>query len=120
MLIGLVLLGYTAMVPFIVNTDPHVAFIDTINSHIGQNINNPNNLPLKKLKGLTHITTDKNSNKVYHFFLYERLKNPSLLWYEQKGIKGKCKIYYIIDSETNIIIDWGFDKGGNPKTCARR
>ena len=67
--------------------------------------------------GLTHKTKDKDGNIIYHFFLHEVLKNPSFLFLEEKGIIGKCKIYYVVDPKTNIIINWGFEKESNPKAC---
>ena len=115
----------------ITNTDPHQTFIDLENQSIGRQMN-PNNMSLKNPdagkvssngvikqgEGVTHITKDKNGNDVYHFFSYERLKNPSIFgFFEQKGLIGKCLTYAVVDPKTNIIIDWGFDKGGNPKTC---
>jgi hypothetical protein len=100
----------------IVNSNPHVSFVEGKNLQVGQDINFTKQY--HNYYRLTHKSKDTKGNDVYHFFLYERIKNPSFLFYEQKEIKGKCLIYYVVDSKTNIIIDWGFDEDGNPKSCA--
>lgn len=63
-------------------------------------------------EGLTHITKDNNGNLIYHFSEEEIL--PS---FHTKEWVGKCLIYMVVDSESYIIKDWGFDEGGNPLSC---
>lgn len=63
-------------------------------------------------QGLTHITKDKNNNIVRHWSGSEVLHT-----YPKKSMVGKCLTYQIIDSKTGVILGWGFDKGGNPKSC---
>lgn len=64
-------------------------------------------------EGLTHITEDKNGNIVYHHFLSEVLPN----FRGKKKWIGKCLTYQVIDPETMIILNWGYDEGGNPQSC---
>lgn len=64
-------------------------------------------------QGLTHITKDDRGNLIYHFSDQEILENTRT---EKKWI-GKCLTYYIVDQDTYIIKDWGFDEGGNPLSC---
>ena len=114
-------------------SNPHRSFVESENNFLARHpqggtfteeaINPPDkgtissNGVVKAGDGLTHKTKDKDGNIIYHFFLYERLKNPSFLFLEEKGIIGKCKIYYVVDPKTNIILNWGFEKDSNPKTC---
>jgi len=63
-------------------------------------------------QGLTHITNNKNGDYIFHIE-----SNEILPHFDNKEWVGKCKIYYIVDSKTKIIKTWGFDKGGNPKSC---
>lgn len=113
----------------IANSNPHQIYINVKNHNIGLKWNpQPSRLnPADKGKvhgtrkigdGLTHITKGKDGNNIYHIFDYECLKNGSLLGWEPIEEKGKCLIYYRVDSKSNIILDWGFDKGSNPKCCA--
>jgi hypothetical protein len=54
-------------------------------------------------KGLTHITKDEQGNLIYHFSDQEVLPNaPTKEWV------GKCLFYYIVDSNTYVIKEWGF------------
>lgn len=63
-------------------------------------------------KGLTHITKDKNNNIIRHWSGTEILDT-----YSKKDMVGKCLTYQVIDYKTGRIIGWGFDRGGNPKSC---
>jgi hypothetical protein len=63
-------------------------------------------------QGLTHITKDDNGNLIYHYSVQE-----VLITYPRKEWVGKCLTYNVVNPETMIIIDWGFDKGGNPLSC---
>ncbi len=103
---------------------PHQDFIDNKNKQIGYLVN-PNIKPYKyknagelwasdfalQGQGLTHITKNSNGNMVLHWSDGEILNTRS------GEMVGKCLTYQVIDSKTNKIIDWGFDKGGNPKSC---
>jgi hypothetical protein len=63
-------------------------------------------------QGLTEITKDDEGNLIYHYSVQEVLDtNPRVEWV------GKCLTYNVVNPETMIIIDWGFDKGGNPLSC---
>ena len=71
-------------------------------------------------KGFTHTSADENGNIIQHWDISEVLPKFSEhpLWPSlREDVVGKCLIYYIVDPETNVIKDWGFDKGGNPKSC---
>ena len=63
-------------------------------------------------EGLTHITKDKNGNIIYHWFSGRYLREDSTAY-------GDCKIYYVVDSQTHIILSWHYDieNGGNPESC---
>jgi hypothetical protein len=63
-------------------------------------------------EGLTNITTLDNGLLRYHFSRQEVLPNYSIIDYE-----GNCLIYYDVDPKTDIIMVWGFDKGGNSLSC---
>ena len=63
-------------------------------------------------EGLTHITKDSAGNLIYHFNEEEILPN-----FHTKEWVGKCLIYFVVDSDSHIIKDWGFDEGGNPLSC---
>lgn len=63
-------------------------------------------------EGLTNITTLDSGILRYHFSRMEILPNYSI-----KEYVGKCLIYYDVDPKTDIIVAWGFDKGGNPLSC---
>ena len=63
-------------------------------------------------EGLTHITKDKDGNIVNHLSISEVL--PA---YSKKNGVGKCLIYLVVDPKTHIILNWGFDEGGNPMSC---
>jgi hypothetical protein len=63
--------------------------------------------------GLTDISEDKDGDIVYHFFVHEILPNTRL----EKEWVGQCLIYYIVDSESYIVKEWGFDNGGNSLSC---
>ena len=72
--------------------------------------------------GFTHVTLNENSDIVQHWFVNEVLatlvENEGSIF--QRGDKewiGKCMYYYIADPKTNIIKNWGYDKGGNPLSC---
>jgi hypothetical protein len=63
-------------------------------------------------QGLTEITKDDEGNLIYHYSDQEVLPtNPREEWV------GKCLTYNVVNPETMVIIDWGFDKGGNPLSC---
>jgi hypothetical protein len=64
-------------------------------------------------QGLTKIDTDGNGNLIYHISVQEILPNTRT----EKEWVGKCLIYYVVDSSTYLVKDWGFDKGGNPLSC---
>ncbi|HIP27853.1 MAG TPA: hypothetical protein EYG82_01605 [Sulfurovum sp.] len=112
----------------IANSDPHQSFKDGYNNKMGKKwnptqkrLNAPNKGKLNGARrygyGLTDTTRDKDNNYVFHISEYECIKNPSLLFYEQKGIIGHCKTYLIVDPKTKIMIDWGFDRNSNPRCC---
>jgi hypothetical protein len=63
-------------------------------------------------QGLTKITKNDDGDLIYHFSNQEILPN-----FSNKDLVGKCLIYYVVDSKTDIIKRWGFDKGGNPSSC---
>lgn len=63
-------------------------------------------------EGLTNITTLDNGLLRYHFSRQEVLPNYSIIDYV-----GKCLIYYDVDPKTDIIMVWGFDRGGNSLSC---
>jgi len=63
-------------------------------------------------QGLTHISTDKDDNLIYHFSVQEVLPN-----FHRKEWVGKCLTYSAVDPKTSIIKVWGFDEGGNPLSC---
>ncbi|RVU37004.1 hypothetical protein EOE67_11880 [Rheinheimera riviphila] len=63
-------------------------------------------------EGFTHITINGNGDIIQHWFLSEVLPTHSI-----KEWVGKCKIYYVVDSKTNIIKNWGYDKDSNPESC---
>jgi hypothetical protein len=72
--------------------------------------------------GFTHVTKNENGDIVQHWFVSEVLPNfveneGSIFQRGHKEWVGKCKYYYIVDSKTNIIKSWGYDKGGNPLSC---
>ncbi|PCK31053.1 hypothetical protein [Pseudoalteromonas piscicida] len=63
-------------------------------------------------QGLTHITKNESGDLIYHYSDQEVLSNaPEKRWV------GKCLFYYVVEPETYIIKNWGFDKGGNPLSC---
>lgn len=63
-------------------------------------------------QGLTHIDKGADGSLIYHFSSQEILPNaPTKEWI------GKCLFYYVVDPETYVIKEWGFDKGGNPLSC---
>ena len=62
--------------------------------------------------GVTHITSDKNGNIIMHWHGQEILPT-----YHDKSMIGKCLTYQVIHPNTKEILSWGFDKGGNPKSC---
>ena len=62
--------------------------------------------------GFTHISKDENGNILQHWFISEVLPtSPSPDWV------GKCKVVYVVDPKTNIIIRWEYDDGSNPESC---
>jgi hypothetical protein len=63
--------------------------------------------------GLLHVSTNNNDQLIYHVFVQEILPNTRT----EKEWIGKCLIYYVVDSSTYIVKDWGFDEGGNPLSC---
>ncbi|MEH6556338.1 MAG: hypothetical protein V7708_00990 [Oceanicoccus sp.] len=63
-------------------------------------------------QGLTHISTDRNGDRIYHFSVQEVLPN-----FHRKEWVGKCLTYSVVDQKTFIIKAWGFDAGGNPLSC---
>jgi hypothetical protein len=63
--------------------------------------------------GLTRISEDKDGNFIYHFSVQEILLKTRT----EKEWIGKCLIYYVVDPETYVVKDWGFDEGGNPLSC---
>ncbi len=71
-------------------------------------------------KGLTHVTKDKEGNIITHWDSNEVLPNFAEGWGKEGKKKwvGKCKYYYVIDPNTHIIKNWGFDgKDTNPQSC---
>lgn len=64
-------------------------------------------------KGLTHIEENKNGDIIYHYSVHEVLPNERIPieWV------GLCLIYYVVDSETYLVKEWGFDEGANPLSC---
>jgi hypothetical protein len=116
----------------IANSNPHQVYIDVENLNIGKKWNPQPELlnPINKGKisangvvrngyGLTHISKGENGTLIYHIFEYEYLNGllSFPFFTEDKSYIGKCLIYYVVDPKTGIIIDWGFDEGGNPKCC---
>ncbi len=63
--------------------------------------------------GLTHIDSNAQGQLIYHVFVQEILPNTPM----EKEWVGKCLIYYVVESETKIVLSWGFDQGGNPLSC---
>jgi hypothetical protein len=64
-------------------------------------------------EGLLNINKNEEGQLVYHVFVQEILPNTRM----EKEWIGKCLIYYVVDPETYIVKDWGFDEGGNPLSC---
>lgn len=105
---------------------PHEDFIKDRNEQIGYNVH-PNIKPYKfkgageiyrsdfavRGQGLTHITKDKNGNKILHWSYGEVLYTLG----DKDERVGKCLTYQVVDSKTSTVLEWGFDKGGNPKSC---
>ncbi|MCP4056403.1 MAG: hypothetical protein GY738_03610 [Pseudoalteromonas sp.] len=102
----------------------HEDYKKYLNMNIGENINNQKLSKSAKAgklirsdyliggEGLTKITTLDSGILRYHFSRQEVLPNYSI-----KDYVGKCLIYYDVDPKTDIILAWGFDKGGNPLSC---
>ena len=82
--------------------------------------------------GITHITIDSEGNEVRHWFMHKYLSEwaeteetylskeyNEILKKERRERIGDCRIYKVIDRNTNIFLDWGFDldAGGNPLSC---
>jgi hypothetical protein len=63
-------------------------------------------------QGFTHITKNKDGDIIQHWFSSEVL--PA---HGDKKWVGKCKYYYVVNPETNIIKGWGYDEGSNPESC---
>jgi len=62
--------------------------------------------------GFTHISKDNEGHIIQHWFYSEVLPTaPSDAWV------GKCKIFYVVDPDTNVIISWGYDEGSNRESC---
>ncbi len=102
------LLAIAVILSSCVNFNPHASYEFSMNRIVeGQHkiTEYPYNLVMKYL---THTTKDQNGNDVYHFLKADWKKGP---------YKGKCKIYYVVDPATDVIIDWGYDAGGNPESC---
>jgi hypothetical protein len=64
-------------------------------------------------KGLTDITKNDKGDIVYHYSVHEILANERI----EPSWVGKCLIYYVVDPDTFLIQEWGFDEGGNPLSC---
>ena len=64
-------------------------------------------------EGLLNVNKNGEGQLVYHVFVQEILPNTRM----EKEWIGKCLIYYVVDPETYIVRDWGFDEGGNPFSC---
>lgn len=63
-------------------------------------------------QGLTHITNDEHGNLIYHYSDGKILPN-----FHTKEWVGECLIYEVVDPETMVVKDWGFEEGGNPLSC---
>ena len=63
--------------------------------------------------GLLEVTTNEDGSLIYHFFIQEILPHTRM----EKEWVGKCLVYYVVDPETYVVKDWGFDDGGNPLSC---
>jgi len=64
-------------------------------------------------QGLTHITKNTQGNLIYHIDGEEVLPHK----YATKEWIGKCKYYYVVDTQTFMIKSWGFEKDSNPLSC---
>lgn len=64
-------------------------------------------------QGLTRISKNGNGDIVYYFSVQEILPNTRT----EKEWIGKCLIYYIVEPDTFVVKEWGFDEGGNPLSC---
>ena len=63
--------------------------------------------------GFTHITVNDDGDTVQYWFLSEVLPN----FVGEKEWVGKCKIVYVVDSNTNVIKSWDYDEDSNPQSC---
>ncbi|MBH0063215.1 hypothetical protein I6E85_19000 [Pseudoalteromonas sp. NZS71] len=62
--------------------------------------------------GFTHISKNNEGQILQHWFYSEVLSTaPSEEWV------GKCKIFYIVNPDTNVIISWDYDEGSNKESC---
>ncbi|MBZ2191609.1 MULTISPECIES: hypothetical protein [Pseudoalteromonas] len=62
--------------------------------------------------GFTHTSKNKDGYIIQHWFISEVLSTaPNKDWV------GKCKVFYVVDPQTNIIVSWDYDKGANPESC---
>ena len=91
-----------------VNSDPHGSYEYAVNLIVKEKRKISEHPYKKIMEYLTHKSKDENGNDVYHFLRAD---------WESGPYKGKCKIYYVVDPKTDVIIDWGYDEGGNPKSC---
>ena len=91
-----------------VNSDPHASYEFAMDLMVKQKRKITEYPYSLVMKDLTHKTKDMDGNTVYHFLEADWEKGP---------YKGKCKIYYVVERGTDVIIDWGYDEGGNPKSC---
>ncbi len=66
---------------------------------------------VKSSVGIVNITKNENGNLILHWKGQEVLGDKN---YHRVGI---CLTYQEVDSKTGVILKWGFDKGGNPKSC---
>ena len=92
----------------IVNSNPHKSFEYNTNFLVERQAKITDYPYNQALKYLTHKTKDKNNNIIYH--LLEQDWKTGLY-------KGQCRTYFVVDPKTYIIIDWGYDEGGNPNSC---
>lgn len=62
--------------------------------------------------GFTHTSQNEDGYILQHWFISEVLpSSPSPAWV------GKCKVVYVVDPKSNIIVDWYYDKDSNPESC---
>ena len=102
-----------------VNSNPQASYADAMDLIVEQKRKITEYPYSLMLRHLTHVTDNGEGNCVYHFFHYEYKEGTYIIPFllREKETIGKCMVYYVVDPLTDVIIDWGYDEGSNPKTC---